>query len=74
MGQLFDGMLDIPAMILGRRQDLLAWNTAATALLTDVGALPPAARPQRSRSAVGREPVTEHRQAADGLGVGRLIL
>ncbi|WP_157878532.1 hypothetical protein [Streptomyces chattanoogensis] len=72
--QLFDGMHDIPAMISGRRQDLLAWNTAAIVVLTDFGALPPAARPHRSRSAVGREVVTEHRQAAGGLGVGRLIL
>jgi transcriptional regulator with XRE-family HTH domain len=42
--QLLDGMPDIPAMILNRRQDVLAWNTAATALLTDFGALPPGKR------------------------------
>jgi transcriptional regulator with XRE-family HTH domain len=38
--QLLDGMHDIPAMILNRRQDVLAWNSAAVALLTDFGALP----------------------------------
>lgn len=42
--QLLDGMHDIPAMILNRRQDVLAWNSAAAALLTDFGALPPGER------------------------------
>ncbi|WP_405931822.1 helix-turn-helix transcriptional regulator [Streptomyces sp. NBC_00827] len=42
--QLLDGMRDIPAMVLNRRMDVLAWNKAATALLTDFGALPPAER------------------------------
>ncbi|GAA1266136.1 hypothetical protein GCM10009609_31620 [Pseudonocardia aurantiaca] len=32
-------MPDIPAMVLNRRQDVLAWNSAAVALLTDFGAL-----------------------------------
>ena len=39
--QLLDGMPDIPAMVLNRRMDVLAWNRAATALLTDFGALAP---------------------------------
>jgi transcriptional regulator with XRE-family HTH domain len=39
--QLLDGMHDIPAMILHRRMDVLAWNSAAAAVLTDFGALPP---------------------------------
>ncbi|MFF3754656.1 helix-turn-helix domain-containing protein [Streptomyces sp. NPDC002018] len=39
--RLLDGMPDIPALVLGRRQDVLAWNSAAVALLTDFGALPP---------------------------------
>jgi transcriptional regulator with XRE-family HTH domain len=39
--QLLDGMHDIPAMVLSRRQDVLAWNSAAAAVLTDFGALPP---------------------------------
>lgn len=39
--QLLDDMHDIPAMVLHRRMDVLAWNRGATALLTDFGALPP---------------------------------
>jgi len=42
--QLLDGMPDIPAMVLNRRMDVLAWNRAAVALLTDFGALPPGER------------------------------
>ncbi|MGW6442080.1 helix-turn-helix transcriptional regulator [Lentzea sp. NPDC055074] len=38
--QLLDGMPDIPAMVLHRRMDVLAWNRGASALLTDFGALP----------------------------------
>lgn len=38
--QLLDGMPDIPAMVLHRRMDVLAWNSAASALLTDFSALP----------------------------------
>ncbi|MGP4019922.1 helix-turn-helix transcriptional regulator [Saccharopolyspora sp. 5N708] len=42
--QLLDTMPDIPAMVLNRRMDVLAWNRGAAALLTDFGALPPAER------------------------------
>lgn len=42
--QLLDTMHDIPAMVLHRGMDVLAWNRAATALLTDFGAVPPARR------------------------------
>ncbi|NUT48552.1 MAG: helix-turn-helix domain-containing protein, partial [Saccharothrix sp.] len=42
--QLLDGMHDVPAMILNRRLDVLAWNRGAAALLTDFAALPPAER------------------------------
>ncbi|WP_112266807.1 helix-turn-helix transcriptional regulator [Lentzea terrae] len=42
--QLLDGMPDVPAMVLHRRMDVLAWNRAAAALLTDFGALAPAER------------------------------
>jgi transcriptional regulator with XRE-family HTH domain len=42
--RLLDGMPDIPALVLNRRQDVLAWNRAAVALLIDFGALPPAER------------------------------
>jgi transcriptional regulator with XRE-family HTH domain len=42
--QLLDGMHDIPAMILNRRMDVLAWNRGASALLTDFGTLPPQER------------------------------
>jgi transcriptional regulator with XRE-family HTH domain len=38
--RLLDGMHDIPAMVLNRRMDVLAWNRGAAALLTDFGALP----------------------------------
>ncbi|KUN18589.1 XRE family transcriptional regulator [Streptomyces antibioticus] len=33
-----------PALVLGRRLDILAWNAAATALYTDFGAVPAARR------------------------------
>ncbi|MDX3071755.1 helix-turn-helix transcriptional regulator [Streptomyces sp. NPDC088354] len=42
--QVLDGMRDVPALVLGRRQDVLAWNAAATALLTDFAAVPPGER------------------------------
>lgn len=42
--QLLDTMHDVPAMVLHRGMDVLAWNRAATALLTDFGALPPGER------------------------------
>ena len=42
--QLLDTMHDVPAMVLHRGMDVLAWNRGAAALLTDFGALPPAER------------------------------
>jgi transcriptional regulator with XRE-family HTH domain len=39
--ELLDAMREIPAMILDYRHDVLAWNRAAAALLTDFGALRP---------------------------------
>ncbi|MFF7924463.1 helix-turn-helix transcriptional regulator [Streptomyces mirabilis] len=42
--QLLTTMHDIPAMILNRRMDVLAWNRGAAAPLTDFGALAPAER------------------------------
>ncbi|MGW7539574.1 helix-turn-helix transcriptional regulator [Streptomyces sp. NPDC054770] len=42
--QLLATMPDVPAMILNRRMDVLAWNAGAAALLTDFAALPPSAR------------------------------
>jgi hypothetical protein len=42
--QLIDGMPDIPALILSRRLDVLAWNTAATALQADFAAIAPGER------------------------------
>ncbi|MGW5515904.1 helix-turn-helix transcriptional regulator [Nocardia africana] len=35
---------DVPAYIVGRGTDVLAWNRAAAALITDFGALPPGQR------------------------------
>ena len=43
--QLLDTMYDVPAMVLSRTMDVLAWNRGAVALLTDFEALP---RPQRN--------------------------
>ncbi|SEG26213.1 Helix-turn-helix domain-containing protein [Actinacidiphila yanglinensis] len=42
--RLLSTMPDVPAMVLHRGMDVLAWNRAAAALLTDFGALPPAER------------------------------
>jgi transcriptional regulator with XRE-family HTH domain len=42
--QLLDDMHDIPAILVYRRMDVLAWNAGAAALLTDFGALPPRER------------------------------
>jgi transcriptional regulator with XRE-family HTH domain len=39
--QLVEDMHDIPAIVVYRRMDVLAWNHGAAALLTDFGALPP---------------------------------
>ena len=39
--ELLDAMREVPAMVLDYRHDVLAWNPAAAALLTDFGALPP---------------------------------
>ncbi|MEU6863446.1 helix-turn-helix transcriptional regulator [Streptomyces sp. NPDC046876] len=41
---LLDGLHDVPAMVMGCRMDVLAWNPAASALLGDFGALDPAER------------------------------
>ena len=38
--QLLDTMPDVPAMILNRRMDVLAWNRGAAALMLDFGELP----------------------------------
>ncbi|MFE1962335.1 helix-turn-helix transcriptional regulator [Streptomyces sp. NPDC059479] len=42
--ELLSTMHDIPALVLNRRMDVLAWNRGAVALLTDFGALAPAER------------------------------
>jgi transcriptional regulator with XRE-family HTH domain len=42
--QLLDTMHDVPAIVLHRGMDVLAWNRGAAALLTDFGALPAAER------------------------------
>jgi transcriptional regulator with XRE-family HTH domain len=38
--RLLDALHDVPAMVIGRRMDVLAWNRLAAALLGDWGALP----------------------------------
>ncbi|RSS64042.1 helix-turn-helix transcriptional regulator [Streptomyces sp. WAC06614] len=39
--RLLDELRDVPALVMGRRMDVLAWNAAAVALLGDYGALDP---------------------------------
>ncbi|WP_163510255.1 helix-turn-helix transcriptional regulator [Fodinicola acaciae] len=38
--QIMDALVEVPAVVLGRRMDVLAWNGLAAALITDFGALP----------------------------------
>ncbi|GAB1340370.1 helix-turn-helix domain-containing protein [Streptomyces sp. E-15] len=40
MRRLLDQLTGTPALVLGRRLDVLAWNPAAAALYTDFGAVP----------------------------------
>jgi transcriptional regulator with XRE-family HTH domain len=42
--RLLDRMTDVPAFVLGRRMDVLAWNELAARLHVDFGALPPRMR------------------------------
>jgi transcriptional regulator with XRE-family HTH domain len=42
--RLLDSAADVPAYIVGRNTDVLAWNRLAAALITDFGALPPRQR------------------------------
>ncbi|MEU9497442.1 helix-turn-helix transcriptional regulator [Streptomyces sp. NPDC048196] len=42
--RLLDSAGDVPAYIVGRNTDVLAWNRLAAALITDFGALPPRQR------------------------------
>ncbi|MYW03929.1 helix-turn-helix transcriptional regulator [Streptomyces sp. SID3343] len=44
LGRLLTQLSEVPAMVLGRNLDILAWNPAATALFGDFGELPPAER------------------------------
>ncbi|MEU6724064.1 helix-turn-helix transcriptional regulator [Nonomuraea wenchangensis] len=42
--RLLTNLVDTPALVLGRYQDILAWNRLAAALLGDLAAMPPAHR------------------------------
>ncbi|WP_441249702.1 helix-turn-helix transcriptional regulator [Kitasatospora sp. McL0602] len=42
--RLLEELRDVPALVMGRRMDVLAWNAAACALLGDYAALKPAER------------------------------
>ncbi|ANP55299.1 transcriptional regulator with XRE-family HTH domain [Streptomyces griseochromogenes] len=42
--RLLDLAADVPAYVVGRNTDILAWNRLAAALITDFGALPPRQR------------------------------
>ncbi|MFF4628940.1 helix-turn-helix domain-containing protein [Streptomyces griseorubiginosus] len=44
MHRLLDQLTDTPALVLGKRLDILAWNPLATALYTDFSELAPARR------------------------------
>jgi transcriptional regulator with XRE-family HTH domain len=44
MRRLLDQLTESPAIVLGKRMDVLAWNHTAAALFTDFAALPPARR------------------------------
>ncbi|MET7694448.1 helix-turn-helix transcriptional regulator [Streptomyces sp. NPDC005483] len=44
MRRLLDQLPHVPALVLGKRLDILAWNAAATALYTDFAAVPGARR------------------------------
>lgn len=44
MLRLLDQIIETPAVVLGKRLDILAWNPAAVALYTDFGELPVARR------------------------------
>ena len=44
MRRLLDQLTQTPAVVLGRRMDILAWNPMAAALYTDFGLLPDARR------------------------------
>lgn len=44
MRRLLEQLTDTPALVLGRRLDVLQWNRAAAALFTDFGAVPAARR------------------------------
>jgi transcriptional regulator with XRE-family HTH domain len=44
MRRLLDQLPHAPALVLGKRLDILAWNDAATALYTDFAAIPAARR------------------------------
>ncbi|MEU8110309.1 helix-turn-helix transcriptional regulator [Nonomuraea muscovyensis] len=41
---LLDSLTSVPALLLGRRMDVLAWNSLGAALITDFGKLPPERR------------------------------
>lgn len=41
---LLDSMAGVPALVLGRRMDVLGWNSLGAALFTDFGALAPGRR------------------------------
>lgn len=42
--RLLDSSADVPAYVIGRNTDVLAWNRLGAALITDFGALPPQRR------------------------------
>jgi transcriptional regulator with XRE-family HTH domain len=44
MQRLLDSMEDVPAFVLGRRMDLLAWNRLAAALIADFASMTPKER------------------------------
>lgn len=54
--RLLDRMVDLPALVMSAKSDVLAWNPMAAALLGDFSALPPAQRNIIRECFLGAEP------------------
>ena len=66
---LLDQLTEIPAMILGRNMDILAWNSLAAALITDFSQIPESQR--NHVRLVFTDPAIRHLYA-DWEGVARM--
>ena len=64
MRRLLDQLTQTPAIVLGRRMDILAWNPMAAALYTDFAQVP--ARPPQLRAAAVHRPRRPRHAPANG--------